>query len=400
MTPTVVALENPIQGYAWGSKTVISSFLGRGPAEAPEAELWIGAHPKAPSRIEGADPAVTLDVFIGGAPAATLGPAVAQHFGAELPFLLKLIAAAEPLSIQCHPNLEQARDGFARENRLGIPLEAFERNYRDPNHKPELVVAFTRFTALLGFRPPDELLRLLRPLAIEALDDLLDGIENGPPAVALRAFFSGLLGMDVQTRTRALAFAARRAEDHSADNPAYAWVARLIASYPTDIGALSPLFLNLVELAPEEGIFVRAGELHAHLEGAAIEIMASSDNVLRGGLTPKHVDVKELLRTAYFEPGPPEVLRPLPMAPGERVYLTPAREFELGLLDVSAGAAYPAPPGRGVELLLGLEGDASLRADGRTWSLARGRSAFVPAAVKAYTIEGVGRIARASVPRT
>jgi mannose-6-phosphate isomerase len=397
MAPGAVALDNPIQNYAWGSKTAIATFLGRdNPSGRPEAELWIGAHPKAPSRVR-AGP--SLAELIRGAPTAMLGAGLEKQYGAELPFLLKMIAAAEPLSIQCHPNAEQARAGFERENGLGLALDAFERNYRDPRHKPELVVAFTRFVALKGFRPIDEMLRLLAPLGLPALASPLDALARSRDDLGLRRLFSHVMSLDEAERGRlarqvADAAAARRSED-----PAYGWTATLAGKYPGDVGLLGPLLLNLVDLAPEDALYISAGELHAHLEGMAVEVMANSDNVLRGGLTPKHVDARELLAIASFEPGPLERRRPERVSATERVYRTPAREFELGLIRVAPGAPHASPAGRGVELLLGLEGDATLVADGRPLSVAKGQSVFVPATLASYRIEGRGRVCRAGVPR-
>ena len=394
MKPAVVPLDNPIQNYAWGSRTAIAGFLGR-PNEGglPEAELWIGAHPKAPSRVVGG-PGGTLDRLIQADPGAMLGSAVAERYG-ELPFLLKVLAAAEPLSIQCHPNTEQARVGFARENAAGIPLSDPRRNYRDPNHKPELVVALTPFHALKGFRRAEEILAGFGRFPCAVLEASLLALERGRDAAAVRGLFASLMSLPDEARVALVeaGVAAARGRGDAASS----WVGRLQEKYAGDVGVLSPLFLNLVELRPEEALFLGAGELHAHLEGTAVEVMANSDNVLRGGLTPKHVDVEDLLAIATFEPGKAEVLRPEAVSPGERIYRTPAPEFELGLIDVSPTAAHASPPGRGVELLLGLEGEARLLADDREHPLGRGRSCFVPASVAAYRIEGAGRVCRARV---
>jgi mannose-6-phosphate isomerase len=400
MPATVFPLDNPIQDYAWGSRTAIAAFLGRPNVEnRPEAELWLGAHPKAPSRALEGSVSRPLDELIRSAPAAMLGEAVAERFSGELPFLLKVLAAAEPLSIQCHPDREQAREGFDRENRRGLASTAFERNYRDPNHKPELVVALTGFSALKGFRRLDEIVLLLGPLAGPDLKDALTDLERGPDEAALERLFRFLMSTPTEKRQRVVGTAAAGAEARRGRDPAYDWVLRLAEKHPGDVGVLSPLLLNLLELEPEEAIYVAAGELHAHLEGMALEIMANSDNVLRGGLTPKHVDVAELLRIARFRAGPAQRIRPQTLTSQERLYRTPAAEFELSLLRVSPGSAYDSPRSRGVELLLGLEGDATIVAGDRPASLAKGRSVFVPAAVDSYRIEGDGRLCRAGVPR-
>lgn len=397
MGPAVVALDNPTQPYAWGSRTAIAEFLGRpNSSGGPEAELWIGAHPRAPSRVLGMGPEQTLGAVIQGAPETMLGAIVSRRFSGELPFLLKVIAAAQPLSIQCHPNREQARAGFERENRAGVPLAAFERNYRDPNHKPELVVALTPFVALKGFRPFAEILEELRPLGLPEVEQELGAFENAPGAETLKLLFAALLSLDPESRTRAME-RAMTAATHRNGSAAARLAIRLHDKHPGDVGSLSPFFLNLIELGPEEGLFLNAGELHAHIGGTAIEIMATSDNVLRGGLTAKHIDVPELLKVATFAPTVPRILRPEPADTPERVYETEADEFEMAFIDV-AEAGYASRSDRGPELLLGIEGAATIVADGQSLSVGRGRSVFVPAAVSRYRLEGSGRVCRASVP--
>jgi mannose-6-phosphate isomerase len=397
MSVPVLVLDNPIQGYAWGSRTAIAELLGReSPAAGPEAELWIGAHPKAPSRIASPDGYGTLEQAILDDPVGLLGADVCDRFGNELPFLFKVLAAAEPLSIQAHPNQEQARGGWARENAEGIPLDAPRRNYRDPNHKPELVCALTPFTALKGFRPLDEAGRALDAVARpEIAAELSRAVRERTPA-ALRALFARLMTLEPEERqpllARASAEAARRSKD-----PAWRWVRQLIEKYPGDVGALAPLYLNLVTLKPGEALFLPAGELHAYLEGTALEIMANSDNVLRGGLTPKHVDAQELLATLVFEPQEPAVLKAAAHAPGESAFATPAREFELGFLELERGREFAGVGGR-LEILLQLAGAARLRVDGNETELARGSCVLLPAAAGAYTLAGEGRVARARVP--
>ncbi len=392
-------LENPIQNYAWGSRTAIADLLGRpSPDDQPEAELWIGAHPKAPSRVVPPPDVGTLDLLIQDDSVAMLGAEVCDHFGNELPFLLKVLATAEPLSIQAHPDRDQAREGWARENAEGIPVDAPRRNYRDANHKPELVCALTPFTVLSGFRPPDELARRLEAIAGPELKAEVGrlGQERSPPA--LRAVFTRLMTLDPEEKDevipRALAEAARLGED----DPAWAWVERLHGKHPGDIGTLSPLYLNLVTLAPEEALFLPAGELHSYLEGTALEIMANSDNVLRGGLTPKNVDVPELLGILSFEPREPEILKGRKTGPCQKVFQTDVEEFELALLRVSPDSPFTPEPGRGVEILLGIEGECLLLSDERDLPLGKGRAVFVPASVPSYEVTGKGRLARATVP--
>jgi mannose-6-phosphate isomerase len=399
MSLPVLVLENPVQNYAWGSRTAIADLLGRpAPSALPEAELWIGAHPKAPSRIVAPAKLGTLDQAIQDDPVAILGHEVCDRFGNELPFLLKVLAAAEPLSIQAHPDHEQARRGWARENAEGVPLDAPRRNYKDPNHKPELLSALTPFTALEGFRPFDGIARKLEPVAHPELAPELGRLAREQTPAALRVLFARLMTLDTEEKASVLRRATGEAARRRASDPVWQWVARLMRHHPGDVSALAPLYLNLVTLAPGDALFLPARELHAYLEGTAIEIMANSDNVLRGGLTPKHVDVPELLATLVFEGRSPEILKPVASGPGERLYHTPAREFELGLLDVTPDGPYAPSPGRGVEILLGLAGGTRVVAGTETTPLDTGRAVLVPASLASYAVEGDGRVCRARVP--
>jgi mannose-6-phosphate isomerase len=396
----IALLENEIREYAWGSHTAISELLGRpAPSQRPEAELWIGAHPLAPSHLVVEGRRRSLLEAVEADPDAVLGPRVRDRFGARLPFLLKVIAADRPLSIQAHPDAAQARAGFARENARGIALDAPERCYRDASAKPELVSALGVFRALRGFRPPAEIRQLLEGLRTPHARPALEVLATGPEARALSGLLSLLLrpGPQRQALVPALvdAAAARAGED-----PAFELVGRLGAAHPGDPGALAPLLLHRVELRPGDAMFLPAGELHGYLSGVAVEIMANSDNVLRGGLTGKLVDVDELLRVLRFEARPVEVLRPVRDASGAGVYATPAEEFRLARVRVEAGGLFQVADDRGVEILLCSEGDVHVRADAdpRGVALGRGASCLVPAAAGAYEVRGSGSLFRASVP--
>ena len=336
MSPAVLVLDNPIQNYAWGSRTAIAELLGRPtPSPEPEAELWIGAHPKAPSRIAEPRGRGTLDRAIQDDPVALLGSEVCDRFGNELPFLFKVLAAGEPLSIQAHPNQEQARGGWARENAEGIPLDAPRRNYRDMNHKPELVCALTAFTALKGFRPFDDVANGLRPIARPELGAETDRLarEATPPgaARALRA------PDDARGRRAHAAPEARRRRSRAQARGrglALGQAASRRASRRR-LGARAALLEPRDARRRARECTSPAGELHAYLEGTALEIMANSDNVLRGGLTPKHVDVQELMAVLLFDAPPLEVLVPEPESAGASSFKTPAREFELGFVELT-----------------------------------------------------------------
>lgn len=388
-------LRNTVQHYAWGSRTAIPELLGeRSPADEPCAELWMGAHPKAPSQVLLPEGPIGLDRFVAEDPEAVLGAAVAKRFDGVLPFLLKVLAADAPLSIQAHPDAEQAREGFARENAAGVPLDAPNRSYPDPRHKPELVFALTPFRALNRFREPAEIEARIEALGVAGLAKMVSPLRRSPDRRGLAAFFEAWMTLTEALRSEWLEEVKRAAAGASGD-PVLDEVMRLAQRYPADPGVLAPLLLNLVELAPGEAMYLPAGELHSYLGGVAIEIMASSDNVLRGGLTPKHVDVPELLRTLNFENGPVEVLTARPGARGEACYQTPAEEFALARIEVAPRSAFCAAPERGSEILLCTSGAGRIEAD-PAHGFERGSSFVVPAAASAYRIEGEATLYRAT----
>ncbi len=392
-------LTNAIQPYAWGSPTLMADFLGQPNRDGrPQAELWIGAHPVLPSQVVLADGPQPLDQWIRRSAEAVLGRAVAERFGPELPFLLKVLAVAAPLSIQCHPDREQAREGFAREERLGVPRDAPQRNYRDQNHKPELIVALSRYTALKGFRPVGQIVAHLRVLEWPILAPAIAALAQQDEA-GLKDFFSILMSLAKAEQAQVAARAAQIARTHAASDLVWDWVLRLHGRYPDNIGVLSPLYLNLVVLEPGQALFLPAGELHAHLEGLGVEIMANSDNVLRGGLTSKHVDVPELMRLLTFRCEPPCVLVPRAQPDGANVYTTPAEEFELGVLHLTPPVSHDVDETHGLEILLVLEGRARIVAADATLDLDRGAAVLVPATAGRYRLEGEARVARARVPR-
>lgn len=388
-------LECTVMPYAWGSRTAIAELTGRpAPAATPEAELWMGAHPLAPSRIVRGGAARSLADVVAEAPERELGAEAHRAFGPRLPFLLKVLAAAEPLSIQAHPTAEQARAGFDDEEKRGIPRDAPHRNYKDASHKPELLCALTPFDALCGFRAIDETLALFDLLAVRALDDALAPLRATRDEAGLAETFRRVMTLEEAQRMPVVDAVVGACEKPAATFARErAWAARLAALYPGDVGVVSALLLNLVRLEPGDAIYLGAGNLHAYLEGTGVEIMASSDNVLRGGLTKKHVDVPELMRVLAFASGPVAPLQPKALDDVERVYETPAREFRLSVLDLASRAAPVARTTNGPEILLVTRGSARL--DGAP--LACGQAAFVPAATARYTLEGDAIVYRASV---
>lgn len=397
----ICILKNPVQEYAWGSKTAIQELLGKPvPSDKPMAEMWMGAHPKSPSQVLIGEQWRPLDEVIEGSPESILGKRVAEKYANKLPFLFKVLAVSSPLSVQVHPDLEQAREGFARENRLGIPLDSPNRDYRDDNHKPELLLAVTYFTGLKGFRRIEEILGLMERIAPSGLAFELNQLRKEPEASGLKSFFNALMTMDKSLQKKVLVEAVSLAEKRADQDPAFHWMVKLNREYPGDIGVFSPVLLNFVELRPGDALYLEAGELHSYLNGLAMELMANSDNVLRGGLTPKYTDVPELLKLVDFKTGPVLPVRPEGSGTCESVYQTPAREFMLSVISVDKGKTFESPRDRSVEILICMEGDANIKdsGEGQVLALTRGQSVIVPSAVTQYRIDGMATLYKASVP--
>ncbi len=375
-------MTNTVRPYAWGSRTAIPELLGAEPTGEPQAELWMGAHPGAPSRLDRAGAA--LDAAIAADPGAELGVETVARFGPRLPFLLKLLAAAQPLSLQVHPDLEQAKAGFADEERRGVPIDAPHRNYKDANHKPEMLVALGDFDGLCGFRRAAEAAELLDGLGVPELAPYVETLRAKPEPEALREVLTAVLDAGPgQLPVDAVAAALPTAPALSPHaRAAYTAVAE---NYPGDPGVIAALLLNHVRLSAGEALYLGAGVPHAYLSGLGVEIMANSDNVLRCGLTPKHVDVPELLRIVRFEGTDPTVVRPVPTAvPGELLYPAPVPDFRLSRLTrPEGGPGEPAVLDAGApQILLCTAGSAELsETDGDEGiRLVAGESAYLRAA--------------------
>jgi mannose-6-phosphate isomerase len=393
-------LRNPVQHYAWGSPTAIPELLGRSnPEGEPWAELWMGAHPQGPSTVSLDDGDRPLSEWIASDPAGVLAPSVAERFDSRLPFLFKVLAADTPLSIQAHPDRETAAAGFERENRAGTPLDAPERNYRDPNPKPEILCALSEFRALCGFRRIDEMLDLLGAVEGETLQPLLSAFRQQPDSEGLRAFFAGLLTLGPEEKKQVVDHALEVAAGRAGERKGFRWLCRLGESHPGDTGVLTALMLNPVRLDPGDALFLDARHLHAYVGGVGVELMANSDNVLRGGLTEKHVDLPELQRVVAFEPLSVDILRAVPRQRGEAVYRTPASEFELGVIDLEPAREHRADQVPSIEVLLCVEGQASIDDGSGALRFGRGESVVVSASTERYAMTGRGRVYRASVPR-
>lgn len=404
-------LANGIRDYAWGSTTSMAQFLGTPPSGQPQAELWIGAHPGEPSLLpDGRDLASAIEL----APRAMLGGRVCDIFGDRLPFLMKVLAVAEPLSLQVHPSSERAWLGFTRENAAGVPVDHPDRSYRDPWHKPELVHALTPFEGLAGFREVERSAALLRLLHVRWADQIADELEEGPAFQALRKVVTEILAMhgkqverllsEVAVAARHAAARARRHELRSSSTHrarpdrefarALERVATLADHHRSDPGVLVALLLNNVLLAPGESMFVDAGVVHAYVSGFGVEIMATSDNVLRAGLTPKHRDIEELLRVTNFTPIPPPRWDPSNRAE-DFVYLEPpVLEFSLTV----GRTPVRQLPVSGPRIVLVVDGKVEVANGVQALEVERGGAVFVEHQDGPITVTGDGRVAVGAVP--
>jgi len=371
-----VGITNTPRDYAWGSRSAIAELLDRKPSGGPEAEYWLGTHPGSPSVLTGPS-ATDAGVHLAGSPLSGL---------TTLPFLLKVLAAASPLSLQAHPTTAQAVAGFARENAEGIPLDAPNRNYKDAAHKPELIYALSaEFAALCGFRPVAETRTLLSALGPDRL--VADLVARLADDAALRPVFEWLITRSPGVEdliARVVELAALRAE------PEFAMVGDLAAAYPGDPGIVIALLLNRVVLRPGQALYLPAGNIHAYLSGLGIELMAASDNVLRGGLTPKHVDVAELLRVLDFRPSPVPLLSPAHPTAGVEEFRPDVPDFELVVVRPETTSARFTPPGESI--LLCTEGSIDVRGALSETHLNRGESVYVTADEGELAFTGSGTI--------
>ncbi len=366
-------LNGRIRQYAWGSRTALPDLLGRPPTGQPQAEYWLGAHPSAPSEVDGQ---LLTEILENNT--EHIGASSELRFGTQLPFLMKLLAAEQPLSMQVHPTREQARAGFGREEAAGIPRTAPERVYRDDWPKPEAMIALESFSGLCGFREPDRSFELFRALGVTELSELIDPLRAPGGAFGVEETFLSFLRMGNEDRwivgkAVAAATAVRRGEREFLEFCSTA--VELAEHYPQDPGLLAALLCNRIRIQPGEGIFLRAGLMHAYLKGLGVEIMANSDNVLRGGLTPKHVDVDELAKIVDFTPGEVEIIPAPPPGMDLWLYPTPAPEFAIWRVSPQRRPVL-MPATERARIIVCTEGSLDLYAGGIGLTLKRGESAF------------------------
>lgn len=376
----LIPISNTPRDYSWGSVDLIPALEGREPTGRPEAEVWYGDHPGCPS-------------VVADGSGQTLDAALAAAGEPPLPFLLKVLAAASSLSIQAHPTIAQAREGFTREEDAGVPRDAADRLYRDANHKPEIIVALSdEFRALVGLRPLEDTRRLVAalgegpasaaltqrlgaPVGAEGAAGAATGTDAAAPASVVRDLLAWALTDADADLVADLVRALERADsDEFAEE--IATLRAAAADFPGDPGLIVALLMNLVILRPGQALFASAGVLHAYQSGLGVELMAASDNVLRGGLTPKHVDVPELMRVVDVATGPTPLVVPQEIAPGVREYAPPVSDFALTAVTVTADQPVTVAL-RGPAIVLATAGDVEVRTADATASLVPGAAVYV-----------------------
>ncbi|MEZ9901713.1 mannose-6-phosphate isomerase, class I [Vibrio breoganii] len=390
----IYKLKNVIQNYAWGSHTSLSSLFGfDNPNNEPQAELWMGAHPNGCSKLAELD--ISLADYIEDNSHSVLGDYTANRYG-QLPYLFKVLAARTPLSIQVHPNKRNSEIGFERENAQGIALSAGHRNYKDPNHKPELVYAITVYKAMNGFRPITDIIALFDEVSIEALSDDVAALKQAPDSDGLKALFTSVLTLTGDKKEAVLKQLSRhyeRADLSKNALQALKYSQYFSNQYPGDNGILAPLLLNIVELQPGEAMFLHAETPHAYVEGTALEVMASSDNVLRAGLTPKHIDVEQLIENTIFASIELEQLRLKPIKREGHIHFpVPVDDFGFDIFNVTQEQQTVFT--RSAEILMCMAGEAMVESDTQSILLKKGESLFVSCDSPQYQLKGSGQIAR------
>ncbi|MFO7731850.1 MAG: mannose-6-phosphate isomerase, class I [Spirochaetia bacterium] len=417
-------LENLIQHYPWGSTSLIPELLGiQNKPGTPYAEMWMGSHPRGPSKLvlsEENEKRMDLKSAVEESPSDFLGPE-ADRFSEGLPFLFKVLAAAQPLSIQAHPSRPQAEAGFDREEAAGIPIDAFERNYRDKNHKPEIICALTPFTGLCGFRTAAEIDAWYSYIGSTLEDELFKSIYkekiapvDAPGTIAdaewVKLFFKNIMNLAEKEQAELIellyAWAKSAATQQASKKEASLQqkeaelVVTFYEQHGVNVGVHAPLYLNMVELSPGEALYQPAGVLHAYVAGMGVELMANSDNVLRGGLTQKHVDVPELLRVISFEPRPADILRGEKAESHLRRYPVPIDEFELLQIEAEESTTQSREDRTSLEIGICTKGDFDLLSESGNSSLhiVRGESFIAPYGAGNYGFSGRGELYLATIP--
>ncbi|EKO3483757.1 mannose-6-phosphate isomerase, class I [Vibrio fluvialis] len=393
ITTPFFVMKNKIQNYAWGSSDSIEQLFDiANPNKHPQAEIWMGAHPNGCSEVELNGSSLLLSELIAQDKSRFLSQQTAAQFG-ELPYLFKVLAAAQALSVQVHPSKEEAQAGYAKENAAGMDIKAANRNYKDPNHKPELVYAITPYQAMNGFRSISSIIDHFEPLKIECIQPLVEELRNNQHEQGLQQFFTLLLSLTGYAKRQAVEKLLAYAQSHQSQS-IYTLILELAEQYPNDIGLFAPLMLNVLTLQPGEAMYLDARTPHAYLKGTGLEIMANSDNVLRAGLTPKHMDVLELAKCTRFAEKPESTLLLTPIEQdGALLYPVPVDDFKFALYTKPSQTSVTVSS---AEIIFPIDEDATLISDeGIEVTIRKGQSVFVPAYTSHYRLSSAGRVARA-----
>lgn len=393
MRQTIWKLENTIKNYDWGSMDSITLLFGiKNPSQKPMAEVWMGTHPLGCSlAIDEKKQKIKLDELIKNNPLETLGENTFKHFH-ELPYLFKILAANKALSIQVHPTKANAKLGFERENKLGISLNSPNRNYKDPNHKPELIYALTPFKAMNSFRPIEEILTLFKKVTIPTITNEIDQLRKCPKPEQLKKFFKALLTLSSERRFQAINELLICIK--SFDQEPFLTIKSLASDYPDDIGLFMPLILNTIELQPMQAMFLYAETPHAYLSGTGLEIMANSDNVLRAGLTHKYIDIEELIKNTNFHSVPLNQILTLPNNEHNKMtFPIPVDDFKFEIIqsDNQPREEKVTSP----QILLCLTGEITLETNSKTLTITKGESVFIAYQTQYYSYKGKGILAKA-----
>lgn len=389
--------------YAWGSPDLIPQLMDAVPSSQPVAEVWMGAHPASPSSIELEGRSVDLNQFIASNPEYALGVTTGDGGDSTLPFMMKLLAADSPLSLQVHPTRADAEDGFRREELAQVALDDPSRCYRDRSHKPEMLYALGPFELMAGFRPPRQILEVLGGLDPLALGPVMRALGHPDPGVALRDGFAAALEMAPTSVAYLVDSLIEKTRHRGPCRPEYELMTRLAVAHPADVGVVAAAFLHHVVLAPGEAVFLPAGVVHSYVRGLGVEVMATSDNVLRAGLTSKYVSVPEVLRTVHFAVGSPDLLVPVSNR-RSGVFTPPTTEFSLWVYraadsDLERDAHLLPGPGSGPRIVVSCGSPVEIISGGQCLTLEPGRAAFVPDADGTLSLRSVGTVAIACLPQ-
>ena len=391
-TSNFYKMENTIKNFAWGSYNTIQNLLDIPNGDGlPQAELWMGAHPNGCSRILISDQKILLSDFINVDKSSILSSETNLNFG-ELPYLFKVLAAEKALSIQVHPSKVEAKEGFDKEALSDVLVEDPLRNYRDANHKPELVYALTSFTAMNGFRQCSEIIRLLNLIDSFSVKKIIYSISELSEPKKLESIFKQLLSLNGNDKSNTID-ALLLLTDEKREDSLFRLVYELSVQYPGDIGLFGPLLLNVITLKPGEAMFLEARTPHAYIKGTGLEVMANSDNVLRAGLTSKNIDIDEVIKCTSFIPKPMKSLKLKPnFIDSELIYPIPVPDFKFSIISIcNLKAIYM----QSAEILLALDDEMTLfKDDVESVVIQKGRSVFIPASTKNYNVTSKGRIAR------